>query len=175
MSSHMRPVEAVGGGTPLQGMAPGREIGAGNPEPRQAEFTVQARSQWRNALRRFIGHRLAVISLFVFVAVVLLAFVGGDLWHYKYSEYTNELSSAPTLKHPFGTDSDGHDTFAQVMRGTQRSLEIAMFVAVISTVVGTIYGAIAGYFRGVADGIMMRIVDLFLVLLSIAMAGVLTH
>jgi peptide/nickel transport system permease protein len=176
MSSHVQPrVELVGSGSPVQGMAAGREVGAGNPEPRESEFTVEARSQWRNAFRRFLKHRLAVASLIVFIALVLLVFIGQPLWHYKYNVYSNDLSVKPSLKHPFGTDSDGFDTFARVLRGSQRSLEIAGFVALTSTFVGTIYGAIAGYFRGPADAVMMRLVDLLLVFPVIAIAGVLTY
>ena len=174
MSSRERSAVA-GTGTPLQGMVAGREVGAGNPEPRDTEFTVEARSQWRNAVRRFRTHRLAVLSLVVFVALVLVVFIGQPLWHYKYNIYSNDLSVKPSWKHPFGTDSDGYDTFAQILRGTQRSLEIAGFVAITSTVVGTIYGAVAGYFRGSADAVMMRLVDLLLVFPVIAIAGVLTY
>jgi peptide/nickel transport system permease protein len=121
-----------------------------------------------------LRHRLAVASLAVFIAVVMLAFVGGTLWHYSYQQYTNDYSLGPSLKHPFGTDSSSHDTFAQVLRGTQRSLEIALFVALVGTAIGTAYGAIAGFFRSIADNFMMRIVDLFLTFPVIAVAAILS-
>jgi peptide/nickel transport system permease protein len=143
--------------------------------PRDSEFTVEARSQWRNVVRRFLAHKLAVISLVVLVLLVLLVFIGQPLWHYKYNVYTNDLSVGPSRQHPFGTDSDGYDTFAQVLRGSQRSLEIAAFVALVSTAIGTVYGAVSGYFRGRTDALMMRVVDLMLVFPVIAVAGVLTY
>jgi peptide/nickel transport system permease protein len=167
------PVDFAGFGS-TQGISPGEASGA-EPEPREAEFTVEARSQWRMALRRFRAHRLAMASLIILIILVLLAFVGGALWHYKANKYTNDLSRPPSLKHPFGTDSTGYDTFSQVLRGTQRSLEIAIFVAIVSTVLGTVYGAIAGYARGALDAWMMRIVDLFLTFPLLAVAAVLTH
>ncbi|MBX5447115.1 MAG: ABC transporter permease [Acidothermus cellulolyticus] len=142
-------------------------------EPGEYEFTVRARSQWQLVLRRFFQHRLAVVSLGVFVAIVLFAFVGGALWHYSYQQFTNDYSAPPSLKHPFGTDAASHDTFAQVLRGTQRSLEIALFVAVASTAFGTVYGAIAGFFRGLLDAAMMRLVDLFLTFPLLAVAAIL--
>src|SRR5690348_16474986 len=92
-------LEVSSPGAPVQGMALEREIGTHAPD---REFTVQARSQWAMVLRRFLRHRLAVVSLVVFVAVVLLAFVGGHLWHYNYQQYTNDYSVGPSLKHPFG-------------------------------------------------------------------------
>jgi peptide/nickel transport system permease protein len=176
MSSGVQPrAGKLAEGTPGAGLAVGREVGPGNPEPRDTEFTVEARSQWRNVLRRFLTHRAAVVSLVVFVIVLLVVFIGQPMWHYKYNIYSNDLSVGPGKKHPFGTDSDGYDTLAQVLRGSQRSLEIAAFVAFVSTFIGTIYGAVSGYFRGFADAAMMRIVDLLLVFPVIAIAGVLTY
>ncbi|HVU61064.1 MAG TPA: ABC transporter permease [Mycobacteriales bacterium] len=141
--------------------------------PIEREFTVAERSQARQIIRRFLHHRLAVASAVVLILLFLLAFVGGHFWRYNYQEFTNDLSQAPSWKHPFGTDSNGVDTFAAVLRGTQRSLEIALFVAVVSTIVGAIYGAIAGLYRGALDTVMLRIVDLFLTFPPIAIAAVL--
>jgi peptide/nickel transport system permease protein len=154
---------------PIQGLALEREL----VEAPDREFTVAARSQWNMVVHRFFRHKLAVVSLAVFVAVVLFAFGGGALWHYNYQDFTRDYSAGPSLKHPFGTDSSSHDMFAQVLRGTQRSLEIALFVALVATAIGTIYGSIAGFFRGLSDSIMMRIVDLFLTFPVIAVAAIL--
>jgi peptide/nickel transport system permease protein len=151
----------------------GPQPGAGTAVPAEREFTVRARSQTEVIVRRFLHHRLAVASLIVFIGVVLLAFVGGHFWKYKYNIYTDDLSQSPSLKHPFGTDSTGYDTFSQVLRGTQRSIEIALFVAIVSTVIGGVYGAVAGFFRGGTDNIMMRVVDMFLTFPILAIAALL--
>jgi peptide/nickel transport system permease protein len=148
------------------------------PRPRPTahpEFTVRSRSQAQLVLRRFLRHRLAVISLVLLVAVVLFAFLGGAFWHYTYSEMTSDVSAPPSARHPFGTDSTGIDLMAMVMRGTQRSLEIAFFVAVTATLVGTVYGCVAGYYRGRLDALMMRLVDLVLTFPSIAVAAILGY
>jgi peptide/nickel transport system permease protein len=141
----------------------------------EREFTVKARTQRQLIFRRFLQHKLAVVSVFVLVAVVLLAFVGGALWHYSYTDITPDNSVSPSATHPFGTDNLGYDEFARVMRGTQRSLEIAFTVAIIATVLGTIYGAVAGYYRGFADSIMMRFVDLTLTIPILAAGALLSH
>jgi peptide/nickel transport system permease protein len=161
--------------TSRQGDGAAPATGVDAIDPREPVGSISARSPWRMAARRFRAHKMAMASLVVMVMIVLLAFVGGALWHYKYNVYSNDLSVKPSWKHPFGTDSTGFDTFSQVLRGTQRSLEIATFVSVSSTIVGTIYGAISGYAGGVVDSIMMRIVDLFLTFPIIAVAAVLTH
>jgi ABC-type dipeptide/oligopeptide/nickel transport system permease subunit len=158
-----------------------RAAGAGSagapPGPASApdrEFTVKARSQSRLVLQRFTQHKLAVASLVILVLVILVAFVGGALWKYKYTDITNDNGQAPSLNHPFGTDSNGYDYLSQVLRGTQISLEIAFSVAVMATVVGTVWGAVAGYYRGWADSLMMRVVDLILTVPILAAGALMT-
>jgi peptide/nickel transport system permease protein len=147
--------------------------GLGAPQPVEREFTVQSRNQLQLIVRRFLRHRLAVASLVVFVLLVLAAFVVPHFWHYKYNVFTDDNSVSPSWKHPFGTDETGYDDLALVLRGTQRSLEIALFVAITSTVFGALFGAVAGFYRGAVDAVMMRIVDVFLCLPIIAVAAVL--
>ncbi|GHF27469.1 ABC transporter permease [Amycolatopsis deserti] len=141
----------------------------------EREFTVQERSQFQLVLRRFMQHRLAVVSLVLLIVIVLLAYVGGWLWKYGPEDITPDNSQSPSLEHPFGTDAVGKDMLANVLRGTQISLQISVLVAIFSTVVGTIWGAVAGYYRGWIDTVLMRIADLVLTLPLLAVAAVLAH
>jgi peptide/nickel transport system permease protein len=145
----------------------------GGPQQVEREFTIQSRNQFQLIVRRFMRHRLALISLIVFVLLVVVSFVLPIFWKYKYNVYTDDNSVSPSWKHPFGTDETGYDGLALVMRGSQRSIEIALFVAITSTVFGAIYGAFAGFYRGSSDSLMMRIVDVFLTFPIIAVAAVL--
>jgi peptide/nickel transport system permease protein len=139
----------------------------------EREFTVRERSQTRLVLRRFLRHRLAVASLLTFLLIVAFAYVGPLFWSYDFTTITDDLSQPPSTRHPFGTDSIGHDTMAQVMRGTQQSIKIALTVALIGGVVGSVWGAMAGYYRGWADALMMRFVDVLLTIPVIAIAAAL--
>ncbi|MGH3321095.1 MAG: ABC transporter permease [Streptosporangiaceae bacterium] len=141
----------------------------------EREFTVEQRSQLQLIFRRFLRHRMAVASLIAFLCVVLFAFLGAALWHYGYHQTTPDNSVAPSLKHPFGTDALGHDEMAQVMRGAQQSIQIALLVTLIATSFGTAWGSVAGYYRGLADSLMMRFSDLVLTLPLLAVAGVLAN
>ncbi len=135
----------------------------------------EQRSQARLVVRRFRRHRLAMASLVVLLALVLLAFIGGAMWKYSVADLTPDESVPPSWDHPFGTDAAGHDTFAQVLRGTQISIGISVLVAVFATVIGTLWGTTAGYYRGRLDTVMMRIADLVLTLPLLAVAAVLGH
>ncbi|MDT7595049.1 MAG: glutathione transport system permease protein [Pseudonocardiales bacterium] len=139
------------------------------------ELRVGQRSQAQLVARRFRRHRLAMVSLVVLLALVLLAVVGGWLWKYSVADLTVDESVPPSWDHPFGTDAAGHDTFAQVLRGTQISIGIAVLGALIATAVGTVWGATAGYYGGRLDTVMMRIADLVLTLPFLAVAAVLGH
>ena len=167
--------------------APGREVPPGaSPVPGsgaavqtapsgtvEREFTVEARTQTQMVIRRFLAHRLAVASLVVFLIVVAGSLGGAHLWKYSYADITKEFSTPPSLKHPMGTDDIGHDTLAQILRGAQKSVQVALLVALLSTSFGSVLGAVAGYYRGNVDSILMRFTDLVLTIPLIAIAGVL--
>jgi ABC-type dipeptide/oligopeptide/nickel transport system permease subunit len=139
----------------------------------EREFTVVRRSQTQMIIRRFMAHKLAVGSLVVFVLVVLISLLGGRFWKYGYADITEEFSSPPSWEHPMGTDDIGHDTLAQVLRGSQKSVQVALMVAFLATTIGSIVGAIAGYYRGWVDSALMRFTDLVLTIPSIAILAVL--
>jgi len=122
------------------------------PQGPEREFTVRSRSHREMVLRRFLHHRLAVGSIVVLALVVLLALFGGRLWHYSYTFQSNDLSQGPSLRHPFGTDELGRDTFARVLRGANKSVVIALMVAFMSTGFGALVGALAYQFGGRNNG-----------------------
>jgi len=132
-------------------------------EADEREFSVAARSQSRTIMRRFRRHRPAMISLIVLTLLTLFVFLFPLVWKWPYTERDKSaLSQAPSWNHPFGTDGLGKDGLGRVMRGTQRSLEIAIIAAFLVTFLGVIIGAIAGYFRGKVDSVLMRFTDLVL-------------
>ena len=110
-----------------------------------------------------------MVSLVVFVLLMLFAFVGPSFWKYRFDQVLKKPAGAnadwirPSWEHPFGI-SKGYDVFAQVMRGTQYSIRIALVVTVVSVGLGVVVGAIAGYFRGFTDAVLMRFTDLMLVI-----------
>jgi peptide/nickel transport system permease protein len=143
--------------------------------PVEREFTVVEKSQWQQAARRFLRHRIAMASLIVFLLLVLFAYVGPSFWQFKYNVYTNDFNVSPDQRHPFGTDSSGYDNLALVMRGTQISLRIALCIALFAVVVGSIWGVVSGFFLGFIDSVLMRLADLVLTVPALALAAALAH
>jgi peptide/nickel transport system permease protein len=143
--------------------------------PPDRDFTIDAHGQLYLVVRRFVKHRLAVVGFAVLMILLFAAFLGPRLWHYKYDQFIYVYNHPPSLKYPFGTDTDGKDMLALCLRGLQRSSQVALVVAFISTVFGTVYGAVSGFYRGRIDTIMMRITDLFLTFPVLVVLVVFSH
>jgi oligopeptide transport system permease protein len=142
-----------------------------------SEQTVEAtslsgkgRSPWADARRRFFRNKAAMLGLVILAFVVLFALCGG--WFAQWSNEELDYNvmgqiaelGGPSIAsgHYFGTDDLGRDLFARTVQGTQISLAVGLVGALIACIVGTLYGAIAGYAGGRTDGIMMRLVDIFM-------------
>ena len=69
---------------------------------------------------------------------------------------------APSLEHPFGTDTLGRDVLSRVIYGARISLTVGIVATGISTVIGLVMGALAAYYGGIWDTIIMRLADIFL-------------
>jgi peptide/nickel transport system permease protein len=70
----------------------------------------------------------------------------------------------PSMDHPLGTDKNGYDVLARIMKGGQISLTISFLAVFVVTFFGIILGGIAGYFGGVVDNIIMRLCDIMMCL-----------
>jgi ABC-type dipeptide/oligopeptide/nickel transport system permease subunit len=75
-------------------------------------------------------------------------------------------------RHPFGQDDIGHDYFAMVMRGAQRSLYVASVIGLLAGTIGITIGAISGYFRGWIDSMLMRFTDFIITIPTIIIGSV---
>lgn len=158
-----------------------------SPEPLEpVAGEVKGLSQGRIVLRRFLGHRAAMISLVVFLFVVILAITSIGIgpikgwWQHAYTDVPPiQNSGRPTWAlpfsfgdHPFGQDRTGRDMFAMVMRGTQLSLFIMLLVGVIAAVVGVVIGAFSGFFRGKIESVLMRFTDMIIIIPALIAAAV---
>ena len=106
----------------------------------EAGVEPKARSQWAYARIRFFRHKMAVISLFVLIAIGIVAIFAEQVAPYGYDELDLfNTTSPPTLedKHLFGTDLLGRDYLSRVIFGLRTSLWVALFVAFLSTTIGT--------------------------------------
>ncbi|MDT7727977.1 MAG: glutathione transport system permease protein [Actinomycetota bacterium] len=152
---------------------------ASDPSAVAAEGTLspealpEPRSQGKLVLRKFLRHRLAMVSTTVLVIIVLLCAILPIFWSHNYEDSSNPSFAPPSADYPLGTTQVGKDMVSQILRGTQYSLLIALTVSVLSTLVGVVFGALSGYLRGVTDSAFSRLTDLFLIVPQLAAAAIL--
>lgn len=77
---------------------------------------------------------------------------------------------APTLAHPFGTDSVGRDQLSRVVFGARESLLGAAIAVGLGSLVGVVLGAAAGAVGGPVETVVMRIVDVLLAIPGLLLA-----
>lgn len=115
------------------------------------------------AWERFKQNKLAVVSLFIMIALILLAlFAPLIATHDPAEQDLLNRMKAPSADHWFGTDDLGRDLFSRVLYGTRVSLAVSIFSVIFNVAIGVLVGAIAGYYGGKVDSILMRFVDIML-------------
>ena len=176
--------------------APELAVGEADVRPAETGGTGMAAgtSLWKDAWRRLLKNRLAVLGMIV-VAVITVASIIGPPVIQKTTGYTydyipkdvNLLKSFPPFEapdgsfswdHPMGTDNAGRDILARVLLGGRISLMVGVISTIVSLMIGISYGATAGYLGGRVDNMMMRVVDilyslpyLIIVIVLLAMFG----
>ena len=132
--------------------------------PTESRELVAGTSLWRDAWRRLRKNRMSLVCGCIVVGIIVLCIVGPwILKGYGYDYQTQNLeygAHPPSLKHFFGTDFFGRDSFTRVLYGGRVSLAVGFLAAIVSATIGTLYGAVSGYVGGRIDAIMMRIVDI---------------
>jgi len=116
---------------------------------------------WAQVWRRFKKHRLAMVSLYFLLTLVVAVVVVPEILPYRYDQVSlQERFLAPSWRHPFGTDELGRDVLTRALHGGRVSLAVGFSVALSSMVLGGIAGCATGYMGGIADNLMMRLVDI---------------
>jgi len=123
-------------------------------------------------------NKLAVISLFVLVAIFIVAILAPVLAPYGFDEVDSKNAMAGSSKeHLLGTDRLGRDVLSRLLYGASQSLQMGIIAILVSAVAGIFIGAIAGYFGGWLDNLLMRLLDIYqsipMFLLCITFAAVL--
>ncbi len=166
---------------------------AGDEEKAQQVTMRESVSFTKDAMRRLRKNHIAMVSLYVIIAIALIAFIVPNYYPYNYTkqdvtaqnlapfqysakEQARIAQGAEVFPHIMGTDALGRDYAIRVIYGTRISLLVGIFSALIVIVIGIVYGSVSGYFGGKVDLVMMRIVDiiyslpdvLIVILLSVA-------
>lgn len=120
-------------------------------------------SPWRETWRRFSRHKLAVVSAFLLLILILAVVVGPFIWRVSINDIDIVAGlQGPSLAHPFGTDDLGQDILARMIYGGRISLAVGLAAMLVSVFIGTLIGSLAGMSRGAVGHGLMWLTDLFL-------------
>ena len=135
------------------------------------------KSRFAETWHQLNKNKVAVICLFVILAVILIAVFAPFIAPYKYDaqDYTS-IFSPPSKDHLLGTDGLGRDILSRLIYGAGQSLQLGVISTAIASIIGVIIGAIAGYYGGWTDNIIMRLFDIYqsipMFLLCVTLAAV---
>jgi peptide/nickel transport system permease protein len=121
--------------------------------------------------RRFLKHRLAVISTMLILIIFIASLLAPLITVFPRDEVdvsTNARPAPPGLvdtqgrMHVLGVDHLGRDLFTRVLFAARVSLSIAFLAVLLSELIGTLVGAIAGYYGGTVDMLISRVIEFML-------------
>ena len=167
---------------------------ADQSEKEQLVVMRESVSFWKDGMRRLLKNKIAMVSLVVIIAIMVLAFVVPAFYPYSYEqqirgaeklapfqysaqEIAQKEAGEFVFPHICGTDNLGRDYAIRLMLGTRISLLVGLVASFLVLVIGSAYGAISAFFGGWVDMVMMRITDiiytipdiLLIILLSITL------
>jgi oligopeptide transport system permease protein len=169
------------------GLRPPSELppdGLHGPSPRSSEVggtleAVRTSGLWRDAFRRLLKNRLAVVGGVVVILLCLIAILADFLAPYSYTK-TNfgRLNETPTRDYPLGTDNLGRDMLSRMIYGARVSMLVGLGAQVIVVAIGVPIGALSGFVGGRTDILLTRFIDvmyafprLLFVILVMSMLG----
>lgn len=139
----------------------------------------KSRGYWAGVMRRFRCDPVAMIALFLVLALILMAVFAplvAPADPYRAS-MLRRLRPIGTEGFPLGTDELGRDMLSRLIHGGRLSLLMGVTPVFIAFFIGSAIGITAGYVGGKVNSVLMRTVDVFFafpsVLLAIALSGAL--
>lgn len=123
---------------------------------------------WKLAWQRFKRNKTGVFGLALVSIVVFFALVGPWVSPYEPNDQSAMLEfrskSPPTWKNLFGTDRMGYDVASRVIYGARTALLVGLGSMVVAAVFGILMGGLSGFSGGMADELLMRFTEFFLVI-----------
>ena len=132
--------------------------------------SIEERSPFQIVFRRFVRHRLAMISLAVMLAIFSITILAPYITSFKVDELNVNKYFVPfgTVDEPtgrvhyLGTDNIGRDYFSRLIYAGRISLTVALLSVLISETIGILVGSISGFYGSWVDAILMRFVEFML-------------
>ncbi|HXJ77786.1 MAG TPA: ABC transporter permease [Candidatus Methylomirabilis sp.] len=139
----------------------------------------QGSSLWRDAWRRLVRNKLAVVGGLTVIVLCLVAIFADFLAPYPYTKANfGAIYEFPSRTYLLGTDQLGRDVLSRLIYGARVSMLVGLGAQVIVVLIGVPIGLVSGYLGGRVDLFLTRFVDvmyafpqLLFVILVMSMLG----
>jgi peptide/nickel transport system permease protein len=122
---------------------------------------------------RFLKNKTAVLGLFIFSVITVMAIFAPLIASYKDVAIRIDIPrrlQPPSYEHILGTDEMGRDIMARIVHGARISLVIGISSVIVALLIGGSFGSISGFYGGIVDNIIMRTMDVLLCLPDVLLA-----
>ena len=124
---------------------------------------LEQRSLFRDAFRRFLQNRLAMMGLVLLTILLLIAVMAEIIAPYGLNQVDFSIVRLQPFEDPnhfLGGDGVGRDFMTRLIYGARTSLFVGLLVPLISFGFAVPLGAIAGYRGGRWDFTILRIIEI---------------
>jgi len=124
---------------------------------------IEQRSLLRDAFRRFVQNRLAMLGLMMLTILVLVAILADVIAPYGLNEVDFDIVRMPPfedMNHILGGDGVGRDFLTRLIYGARTSLFVGLLVPLLAFAFSIPIGAIAGYRGGAWDFAVLRMIEI---------------
>src|SRR5690606_182481 len=118
-------------------------------QPDKNNSMEKNKSPFQIAMHRFTRNKMAVISVFVLLAIIIICILAPVFTDIN-PEETNLLliEKGPSEEHILGTNGLGQDNFSRLLYGGRISLIVGFSAMFFTLVIGVLLGSLAGYYGG---------------------------
>jgi ABC-type dipeptide/oligopeptide/nickel transport system permease subunit len=144
------------------------DMGVKRPSGGPGEIGSRKHGMWALGWQRFKRNRTGKVGLALVSVVVFFGFLGPFVAPYHPDDQTAMLEfrskAPPSFKNLLGTDRMGYDVASRVIYGAPTALVVGLGSMAIAAILGIILGGFSGYIGGMADELLMRFTEFFLVI-----------
>ncbi|KAF7783450.1 dipeptide transport system permease protein [Pseudoalteromonas rubra] len=141
-------------------------------------FTEESnRSPLSRLWRKFKANHPALVGLWLFIALTLLAVLAPLLAPYGIDQQHADALLLPPSWHDegnvnfiLGTDDLGRDVLSRLMRGATYTFGLSIVAALLTTLMGVVLGTLAGCSQGFKSSLLNHLLDITLAIPSLLLA-----
>jgi len=115
-----------------------------------------------------------LVGFLALIAIVLVSLIGPLLVPLDMTMNPAQIYQPASWAHPFGTDFQGRDVWAQMIHGGREILLVAFLGALMATAISVTFGALAAFAGGRVDAVITFVADVVLTLPTIPLLFVLS-